>query len=1762
MSKSFYNYIAKNLIIDWFKKNKPANGSRYYMVIEDDVRRKTLLESLRYYSEEIVVNGIYEGSDIQEESYHTHAIKIDAASPKLILGDDSTASEDYLTTLRNSVGQKGRYENYGVLYILKTNVLSSLATASSSLESAGYALHPSQIALKIGQDVQSRITRDLERIYLKHYLESISILIEDGVSSLFDFNPVMKVLDAGTINGLFHDLDMFEDSTIYTNTFRPSDKEMTERVAHNRKLYAMVDSIMNDDEENKVKALEKFLDEKFAKKVANAANDWKLFDLQDFINSENLKIQTDSLSLISISLTNRQEGVDLIWNHIGKLNKASKNYIVIFDESGSDCQEVSLTFNKPVKIDGQAAGSCRLKGTSVVVSVGEDVFARSIGFHDNHHDFFIIKMNCSPSLFRDIKYSFILNKKGEITVKVPDEIGELRFGNGKDVVGLSIQGEWIWSNDETLAIPTDDNEEAEKRIFSVIINDKTHKVTLKLNSATPVPPMGPDSYPPSTPLHGIEIDGDSFAKVTDGVSERPVYKFWRKFLNWEQTFIENKCEFVRISHNDLLDMDETICEELILPTEIINSLNNIYDYFKKHETIPSLCPFNNSLIGLYKDYCETVVECVSNIPTNTSLEKKFHNLTRLGTVYDGENLYLSPFHPLMAAYMLEQHLQSQGQSISFAKKLLTPFYLVPFLTYKSTVMRPYIDSQLEDVRNWLIYEKADGKPQERANDITTKMVASKMDDFIKNFPYLFQDKESPIVISAIGLQEDTNLIKGVVEFIKKHFDSGVQRIELHEYVSNLGKETFFEKLNRLGSIDSIERELKSQKINIESKGIFTGKDIIHQLFTRVSFYKHELTPTNSSIKYCHIAFYQMDTGSSYITPPSNEARTELALNGLISIPSTVKKNGAYQIGFGIKGVDVNNLDGFIHPMALAYNNLYGNEKNDGANTYSIPTAVTKRFEFTSSTLLKSIYDNANWVTFLNPEVDIDFFYKQDIYIVHYTDQYTINAKYDSITVTKHIDLYDNLLKKSYESLSLSSEVFPQFNKTMKDYFNCLNGRWLLRLVNQTDLKVRERMSIVATSIVMQKLLRRNANIIWIPISLEEILRVTGEIGLKLEGLFSKKSLGAKGSLSDDLLMLGIDTTNTNIPKLFFYPIEVKVSNTSSHADKGSVQVAHTWKQFKEHLFGNVDDFETKVYRTLFASQLLTNAEKMNANNLLPLSDYELIEKCRYALLNLKWTPQEVLPVKELGVAAIVSFFSTASHSITTKIVEGIPVCEVHFSQRECLEYVANPISAHLDFLETAQINVDEATMGVINSPSEMYTSPTTQENSIMEAIEDEDTDVNSITTEKGDLSNSHNDDNRQEEQIHLTDLPQPSFSDKYSNSENKTDFSQNEPEANYAEQRPITVVVGTIKNKSEQILFQPNNTEIVSHPNMGIIGTMGTGKTQFARSVIAQLAKEGINNVGGEPVGLLVFDYKGDYKDKEFLDAVDGKSYKSNYPFNPLKLIINEEVEGLNLPAITADKIADSFAKAYGLGLKQQSNIKQLIVSTYEDAGITRNPSTWVKPCPTMTDVIRKYFETYDANDKAYALFDKLNDYTIFTDDTSQCVSIFEWLKGVRVIDLTLYPDDTKKVIVSLILDLFYGEMRQLGSSRLEGSFRELRAMILVDEAHQFLKKDFNSFRSIISEGRMFGVGMILSTQNISDFKTAKEDYSQFVLSWVIHHVNSISKAELTTIFGSTDSHLDQYMNFISNAKKFESVSKIGHQVNGIMDLPYFKLIQEDDRFK
>ncbi len=1749
MLESFYNYVAKELIFGYFRSHPVEKGSRFFMLIENDEYRDGLLNAIYQLAEPITLSGLYKGIDssIEEDTYHTYVLKPSHEPVGIIIGYDRTATEDYLTTIRNNVGVKGsKYENYAVLFILTNNsssILSSINTTVSDLQDVGYPLNARYIIDDINKQAENKITQSLERKYLKKHLYKISSYIEDGTCTLFDFQFALSALEDKKLKGHFNDMDFFNDKSIYDPRYTPSDAEFSSRVDRNHYYYRLVSDIMNeDDDADKLKMLEKYFDEKLSLQMFKQRNgEWKQIDFQTIQDSLDKKASTAKLELEDISMPEEGLLTGMVKNTQGNLKKKTKNFIIICDESGATEIKVKARFNK--NLDRKpSTENCKISGSTATFIVKDDMIMQSIGLNDNHHDFLIMRLHCNKSFFKDIQGCFSFNKKGEVSVVVPDEATELTFGDGSDNVNFYPDFKHEWNDNAIMKIPVATDDDTEKINFSVVFDGKEVKFTLKLNIATPQPPALP-----GTVIGTYEGNGTIVVSTSDGeFVERKARNFWAKYLDWEKLFVDEGCAYIAIEYNDATHNYEPHPKLLALPDNVTNQLLKIFEYYKEKETVPSLRKMDDELHALYSGYWKEVSSCIQSIPNGRNMTREEYDLTRLGVVEDGDKIYLSPFHPINIAYALEYDAQyDTKEDSSFAKKLLSPFYLLPYIYYKGKAMKPYSDNEFKTVLNWLCFEGADSAPQEHINNITTRMVCEKMEAFILHFKYLFQDKDCPIIISTVGISDDTNVIMGIIDFIKKQYAKGVQRIELHEYVTNLMKETFFERINRLNSTDAIIREFEYNNENIESKGDYTSQEIIHQLFTRVTFFKHDIRQCDYQIGYSHIAFYLMNTGTKFVTPLASNLRVELSFNGLISIPSTLNKDGSYLIGYGTKGVD--EMSGYIYPMASLMNMLYANEKNECDSVFSRNICLANKFAFEDDKLLQSIYDNANWVTFINPEVDINFFYKQNLYIVHYTDQYTINAKYDSITVTKHIDQYENMLRKSYEQYALSEENFQHFNVTMMNYFNCLNGSWMLKVVNKTDVKIREKMSIVATCIAMSQFMERNKNVYWVPVSLEEILRVTHSIGLPENYIFTKKSLGAKGSMSDDLLMIGLDVTDSKNLKLYLYPVEVKCSENCSMSAKACEQVCHTYVQLYEHLFGE-KNFTKNIYRTFFASQFLTNAEKLNANALMSDEVYGEIDRHRFDLLNLRYTLEKQLPVREMGVAAVVSFYSQTPHDMHTSLVNNIPVCEIHFPLKDCFQSVAEPHSDILNFLREETINCDdEASKPVdeeaLHAKNDMESEEITIKNLFDINYED------NVDSEMSIAADGLEQESEKAEEIKEEEA-------------NEEEVKVKEIRPLELKERPIRIVVGhTITSKSE-VVFEPNNTKMVSHPNMGIIGTMGTGKTQFARSLIAQFSKESAHNLGGKPIGMLVFDYKGDYKDKEFLDAVGGECYKYNFPFNPLKLVVNEEIDGINLPAITADRISDSFAKAYGLGLKQQSNIKQVIIETYADAGITKDPATWSRQTPTMEQVINKYFETCDANDKAFALFDKLRDYTIFTSDNSCCVSLFEWLNKVRVIDLTLYPDDTKKVIVSLILDLFYAEMRQLGGSKQEDGLRELRAMIMVDEAHQFLKKDFNSFRNIISEGRMFGVGMILSTQNVSDFKTAKEDYSQFVLSWMIHHVNSVSKSEMASIFGASDINIDKYMKFINDAKIFESICKIGNRVEGIRDLPFFELVKQDDRFK
>lgn len=152
-------------------------------------------------------------------------------------------------------------------------------------------------------------------------------------------------------------------------------------------------------------------------------------------------------------------------------------------------------------------------------------------------------------------------------------------------------------------------------------------------------------------------------------------------------------------------------------------------------------------------------------------------------------------------------------------------------------------------------------------------------------------------------------------------------------------------------------------------------------------------------------------------------------------------------------------------------------------------------------------------------------------------------------------------------------------------------------------------------------------------------------------------------------------------------------------------------------------------------------------------------------------------------------------------------------------------------------------------------------------------------------------------------------------------------------------------------------------------------------------------------------------------------------------------------------------------------------------------------------------------------------------------------LNGVVVIDLSGYDSDIQNLVVAITLDLFYSQMQAVGHSKLEENMRQISKLILVDEADNFLREGYPSLRKILKEGREFGVGTILSTQFLKHFVTKEEDYSKYILTWVVHNVADLAPGDIRFVFNTTSGSLaeNQLCSDIKNLKKHESILKMGN---------------------
>lgn len=1680
MSNQFSNFLIDNLT-EWL--NAEINAGYRYRFHSDD--SDNILSLIKALDERRTSTLVYENIELPY---------IEINNCKLVYVNDVEGSmnENFISNLRDAVSTPEEVFKGSALLVLHKSRLDTVLNSATNLAAYDKPFHAESVKDKIFKLLEGK---PLSKVF-SELMKMQTKIIKEEQQSAFGYKNLYRSIIEERVNykelGLFNDPDLEKE-------FEPI--KIQKRLNKNQELHDEIENTIINFPSELEDRLPKYSDEFIKKNVT--VDDWEDVSynklIQEIEKNRGSSISFDSFDVKDSVLESRDESTSAA-------GKRTKNIIIFSDQTlitlflkfkgdglktdqfkimhnddlknsstltymgVSRTLEVNLPFEqKPlyftIKLDGKKASETF---TFKILILKQDSF-----YLANIYNHFIVQANKQRLLLQvsefDINFSdqvhrphallndetVNINENPNISVEnlynTQDEVS-FKITNGTDNLDFIIEGKKL---EQVISIPLLYNKDRLDKLFHNGIN-------AELN-------------------HGAKkavLDHREFPLI----GKRFIY------IDIEYTMINDELYIKRdISHN--------ISELESIDTDIFESYKNLLSYFREKKTVPSLCAWDDDLCDLVSKFVNSFQNYMSNIQTDTSLNKEQKQIFNIGKVIHEGQEYLSPFSPLILAYILHLRDMSNDESFKDIAEVtldrLNPKGLFPYL-YKGSDKYAYTRVLSHDAL-WLEFVPNEDNQFSYVSKLTTEKII----EFTKAFGTLFEFRhDAPLIINSINNGTNKEIFKGLVEYYKKSYKNKPKKIIVNLYDQEF-HETDFDIFADLDLYEDIQNLYKIDKNS-------NAETIIDVMRTHITYSKHTL---NEAQVYAHLSFFK-NNEKVEIRPNKLELQQSgLVCSGLISGESAEEKGGYYYSGFGLRGINIENKKHL--QVAKLYNAMQRSVCEAGV-LYDEDEVISLMISENFKKLLEQSYQNSLWTVIIDPKVTLDFFdNEKDLILIHYSDQYSSSANYDAITVTAQHELYANVINK-LNGLDTSSHN----SKSIIREFNAFNGEWLIKMIaDKQEISKREKRSVIAAYKYITSFVDI-PEITWVPLSVAEMVRVAGNVGLSMSqsdfsrynsNLNSDEKNKQVGPISDDILLAGFCKEG-----VVLYPVEVK-SGLSDMMAKANKQAKSLKSFFYDFLFKD-DTFKAKLLKGLFIRQVFMQVDKYELYEVFDKEYFEPLHKQREELLKGMYS---LLELQDYSDGAVI-FFNDSQTQFNSdfKIVEDILECRLPSSyQQEMLE------TSYVDL----KVKVADGEFGTDKSfmlQSAKCTNLKDTSDTILESI---DTSIVTPAEEKIEVE-------LVEEVVDTLESPM----------------------------EPMQIKFGTDERSQKDIIWFPTDTTQTKNTNTGIIGTMGTGKTQFTKSLVTQLVQKQDNNVTGSKIDMLIFDYKGDYIDDDFVKATNATVLKPfHLPYNPLALFGDQDL----LPIHATNLFITTIAKAFGLGQVQKTKLDDLIMQAYEKYEIyPADEDSWIKTAPTMQDVWDIFSEDEKVPiDSLYAALHKIKKFQIFEPNPEKTKSLYDVIDGVTVIKLSGYDSDIQNLIVAITLDIFYSQMHIKGYSEEVGGFRQITKMILVDEADNFMSQNFESLKKILKEGRAFGVGTILSTQQLTHFKTSEDNYAEYIQSWIVHQVSTIKSQDVTSIFNISNKHeAEELMEQIRRLEKHFSIYVDGNKnMVKMHDLAFWELIQQ-----
>ena len=1630
MSNIFYNYLSDK-IIKYFQINTPESGEKFYVQFEAEEQVETLYGELS--KNTIAQAFVYEDKERNQE-YSTYELRF--GSVKLIIAAAMKGGPhpDFLATMRNLVGVEEGYTQKAILFI-HCSSLDSILGGAGSLSKEGMPLNIAEIEIDIKRKINETGYSIVDKKILEQHLENKKKELEGTTASIFEYEDIIDCLgDTQITADEYKKFELFPDDTLVTL----SEKELEKRLKQNHKNFVNVSEVHSYGSDNG--KLENMYGEDGAKALLKP--DWEMLpfvEIEKFIASKKNKSTIEYLPILTVpKIWDREEGRT-------KAKSRIRNILVFIDD-GEDSAEFTLEFTEFTKSAGieilkafKSIVECSNSGKKINVKISnvEDktVFVRFKYSDDGvKFDFRIAVLRVNMKYFDSIKtkYSVEVKNGNNSAIRINTEDDEVLInaqGINKKEVQISEIGQVVSLEEvDALVLTVNDNypgtEESEDVHFSITTENFVIPIIKAFSGEKPTVIEGMKLwYMKRTRKCNFEVQGDN--SLVFGTKNYYARGEFKKSLDLEKKYIKKACPFVVEKAGTNGELEEV---EISLPIDIRNAFDAIVNYFNQNSAIPSLVYVNKELEVLYRNYIISISGIVGKIAEGAYLTEEEKGVFSLGMIKrqegDGE-IFLTPLHPINIAYQLfinTQDIDGLGDDEYDLIRRFQQTSLLPYINIDPYTKEKKIYIPVEQVHSpeWKIYVEEELPRYKGSKDFVSKLVAEKIREFVEHFNYLFLDETTtPIRINLINTGDCKEIVQGIVKYyaylLNEKKSKHVIPIQVTMYADEKVNNAF-EVMSKIDNPDmlvqSLEIEAKVEEMSME--------EIIDVYRNNVCFYCKQL---DEEFQYAHITFMELDDDHQAITTGMNDIPSGVVMNGIASGTPSEMLGDSYRTGFGIRYMDTNSM---LMQTAIKFNAINAALNGDA---YRSDACFALKMGLNKQKILDRVYDASNWVTFINPKVDLNYFKNdtssKDLLIIHYSDQYNMTSSgYDAITVTKKSKQYQKAICR-YLTLNGVDEV-ELHSKRIINMFNALNGDWLLRMLSYKSHFPVEKLSIL--SAMKLEIKRYSAEgVIWVPVSLEEILRVSGSVGLAKSGsIFSAKNLGFEGLTSDDLLLVGI--RDGEKVQVTFYPVEVKIGKVpSNYLEKGITQALQTRKIF-DTILGSGEcldkDIKTRLYRNFFMQQVMVNAEKMQiyevgdeTQNWDKITRSELRRK----LLNEEYEIVDAL-IPQMGKAGVISFREECNKE---REIRNQDVLIIEKTKKEGVNLLAKEFN-EIDAVDWALI--EETTVLVVESEEGI--------------IEKEDDEVLDETVEtKTEL---------EDEQSIIKD------------------------ELEVSNDNEIRVLIG--EDRYNHKIYWEFGNKALANRHLLITGTSGQGKTYSIQTMLYELAEKNVSSV--------IFDYTEGFTfsqlETQFTDVLGNKInqhivYNSGVPINPFKRheieIAGQKI--LEKESQVAARLADIFSHVYDFGAQQYSAIFEAALNGLNKYGDTMS----------MKMFQSELEEVVEQNKAAKSVISKMSPFfhTVEFKENAE----FDWSNilyaeeaRVNIMQLTAFTREMQVAITELMLwDAWYFT-KKYGT-------KEKPFVVVLDEAQNLSHTMKSPSAAILTEGRKFGWSAWFATQSL---KVLKDD--------------------------------------------------------------------------